>query len=387
MNQPLLLVVDDEPNNFDVIEIFLAESGYELYYANSGQEALSSIAVFQPDIILLDIMMPDLDGIEVCQRIKRSPDGQMIPIIMVTALSAKEDLARCLAAGADDFISKPVNAIELRARVQSMLRIKQQHDKIKNLSQLQVNTIELLQNTLSELRANLFANLPHELNTPLNGISGVISMMLDRYDTLSSEEMHLLLLLAQQSAKRLEKLTQKFLTYAELAWASLPGSNSEANFVSRRSLAEPMGIDSFIQQTAVEQAHKVNRSADLLLNLAAIHNLKATFDPKDLQCILEELLDNAFKFSQPGTPVTVTVELLNQRWHLWVGDRGRGMTPEQITQIGTFRQFERQTYAQQGLGLGLKIVQKITELYGGEFLISSIYQQETQVHLTFPIVP
>ena len=120
-----LLIVDDEPDNFDVLEAFLDSDGYELHYAASGQNALDCLEIVQPDLILLDVMMPVMDGIEVCRRLKTLSRWQSVPIIMVTALGTKEDLAECLEAGADDFISKPVNRLELRARVRSMLRIRQ----------------------------------------------------------------------------------------------------------------------------------------------------------------------------------------------------------------------------------------------------------------------
>jgi two-component system sensor histidine kinase/response regulator len=381
MNQPSLLVIDDEPDNFDVIEACLAQCGYDLHYSSSGQEALDSLSIFQPDIILLDVMMPKLSGIEVCQQLKNSPDWQAIPIIMVTALSTKEDLARCLEAGADDFISKPFNSIELRARVQSLVRIKRQYDHLKNLAQLQINTIDLLQNNLRELRSNLFATLPHELNTPLNGIAGVITLMIDRYDTLNAEEMRLLLLLAQSSAQRLETLTQKFLTYAEL---ELITPTDELSTLPRAP-AEPILVFPLMQAIASQKAEKMNRKTDLWLDLNYPKDLKIAMIPNDLDCLLEELLDNAFKFSQPGTLVTLTAESDSSGLHFRICDRGRGMTQEQITQIGAFQQFERQTYAQQGLGLGLKIVKKIIELYGGELNISSVYQQATQIDITLPL--
>ncbi len=119
-----ILVVDDEPDNFDVIEALLPNESYRLHYANCGEDAIAFLDKFNPDLILLDVMMPGINGIEVCRRIKLMSEWQGVPIVMVTALAGKEDLARCLAAGADDFIHKPVNGLELRARVNSMLRIK-----------------------------------------------------------------------------------------------------------------------------------------------------------------------------------------------------------------------------------------------------------------------
>ena len=157
---PSVLVVDDQPDNFDVIETLLQGEGYHLHYAPSGKRALDRLEYFQPDVILLDVMMPDLDGIEVCRRLKAMPEWQSVPIIMVTALTAKEDLARCLAAGADDFISKPVNRLELQARVRSMFRIRRQQQALVAFnaaleSTVQQRTAELqtiiLQDALTQL--------------------------------------------------------------------------------------------------------------------------------------------------------------------------------------------------------------------------------------------
>lgn len=129
-----ILIVDDEPDNFDVIEAFLCEHNYQLHYAAHGKAALQFLDIASPDLILLDVMMPGMDGLEVCRRIKAMPQGKGVPVIMVTALSDKEDLARCLAAGADDFISKPVNRIELEARVRSMLRIHEQYQQLETFN-------------------------------------------------------------------------------------------------------------------------------------------------------------------------------------------------------------------------------------------------------------
>jgi len=127
---PSILVIDDEPDNFDVIETFLSYQDYRLHYAAGGREAIALLDTFQPDLILMDVMMPEMDGIELCQKIKAMPQWESVPVIMVTALAGKNDLAQCLEAGADDFISKPVNRLELTARVRSMLRIRQQYQQL-----------------------------------------------------------------------------------------------------------------------------------------------------------------------------------------------------------------------------------------------------------------
>ncbi|MGJ5628318.1 hybrid sensor histidine kinase/response regulator [Nostoc sp. CALU 1950] len=375
MNQPSILVVDDQPDNFDVIETLLGEQNYLLHYAASGEEAIASLNLFQPDVILLDVMMPGTDGIEVCQQIKAIPKWQPVPIIMVTALTAKEDLARCLKSGAEDFISKPVNAIELRARIHSMLRIKQQYDKIQNLSEIQASSIKVLESTLNELRGNLASALPHELNTPLNGIVGIISLLMEDIDGMNIAEILELLELADQSARRLEKLTKQLLIYLELELSIHQQKKNEPQSTYFSMAAIAAALES--------HAQGVNRSDDLIF---AIEEAKVLISARYLAIVLHELVDNALKFSQTGTAIKISSQVVAGMLNVYVHDLGRGMTAEQISKIGAFMQFERKFYEQQGIGMGLKLVKKIAELCGGQFSIFSVYQQETTVHIALPIV-
>ncbi len=378
-NSISILVVDDEPENFDVIEGLFLNQDYELSYAPNGQDALESLGnYFHPDIILLDVMMPGIDGIEVCRQIKAMPEWEAVPIIMITALTAKEDLARCLAAGADDFISKPVNSLELRARVHSMVRIKQQYDKIQNWSKLQQSTIQLLESSLTELRGNLAGSLSHELNTPLNGILSSF-LLLDSYlDEMDAEEIQEIINIGTTSAKRLEKVTQKFLTYLYLELKTDKFLND------RTPDMDIQGVEtetSLISEVATAKAQAFERLNDLTLEIQDA-TIRLTY--QHLYWLIDELLDNAFKFSEPQTPVKISGQVVDEVFKLNISDCGRGMTQEQIDKIGAFMQFERYEYEQQGVGLGLKIAHKIVDLYEGKVSIFSTYQQETTVQIELP---
>lgn len=136
-NEPLeqwpatILIVDDDALVREVLHDFLDSQGYQIGFAQNGYEALDKVAELLPDLILLDVMMPGMDGFEVCRHLKAHPQWRHIPIILVTALNDKQDMARGIEAGADDFLSKPVNSTELRARARSMLRIKSQYDTLE----------------------------------------------------------------------------------------------------------------------------------------------------------------------------------------------------------------------------------------------------------------
>ena len=173
-----ILIVDDDETNRQTLEMGLTQPGYYLILAGNGVEALEIVADLAVDLILLDVMMPEMDGLEVCQRLKSNPQWQHIPIILVTALDSTEDLARGLEAGADDFVSKPFNWLELRARIRSMLRLKAQHDRLAaQKRQLE----EVLQ-----LRKDMTHMLVHDMKNPLTAV-GVYSDLLLRDPEMSAQ--------------------------------------------------------------------------------------------------------------------------------------------------------------------------------------------------------
>lgn len=267
--------------------------------------------------------------------------------------------------GADDYLTKPFTHKELMAAVNTRLEkqaeLQRQSDK-----------------KLDELRGNITMALPHELRTPLNGIMGLASLMIDDHASMPASEVLESAKFIHHSALRLHRLIENFLVYSQI---QLMAHGSKRIEIS--DALPPIDTQEVITEVAkgVAKRHRREKDLDLVLAPASL------FLPIDnFRKIIEELVDNAFKFSEEHRPVHLIVELAGNMFHLYVSDHGRGMTAEQIAKIGPHMQFDRKTFEQQGAGLGLVIAKSLTEMLGGEFSIQSKPGQETTVKISFRTV-
>jgi two-component system, sensor histidine kinase and response regulator len=363
-----ILVVDDEADNFDVIEALLPHESYRLHYANCGEDAIAFLDKFNPDLILLDVMMPGINGIEVCRRIKLMSQWQGVPIIMVTALAGKEDLARCLAAGADDFIHKPVNGLELRARVNSMLRIKKQHDRIQSFSKLQRNNIHSLANNLNEIRLDLAIGFPDEFNAPLNSISDNIEHLTNNIETLSLSATLNVLESSDLAVRQLRRLTEKFWFYLQLTLET-----SETN---RHEISIPKPICDRILAT---------KFAGLSRNdvVCEIEAAQLAVKPEHFQWIVAELIE--------GIPVDSHIkihgEVMDNAFHisLSIHTNKAGNPIDLDLEMSRLIEFNSSDDEDKELEIGLKIVKKLVEIYDGIFLMSGRVGESSTFYLTLPL--
>ena len=371
MSSYSILVVDDQPDNFDVIEALLPSDTYQLHYANCGRDAISSLDKFNPDLILLDVMMPDLDGIEVCKQIKLMSKWHAVPIIMVTALSGKEDLARCLAAGADDFINKPVHSLELLARVKSMLRIKRQHDRIKSFSKLQRNNIHELSNNLNEIKLDLAVGFPNEFNSPLIAISDNIEYLKQNIRQLSLAETLHLLDASERSVAELHTLTQKFWFYLRLI--------ADTPTPSQQDRAEPQSI---VKQILAAKFATEFMPANLTCE---VENTTVAVDNDLAEWLFTELLDHLLDRDRADTYLKISSKSVDQTFHLSLSMLKENDPSISTSEISNLIQFNATPDEKSELPIGLKIVKKIVEIYDGVFLISGIDRAEISIYVNLPL--
>lgn len=360
MARKILIVEDDASIRESLIDLLEAED-YQVLVAENGTVGLRLARAQLPDLIVCDIMMPDLDGYSVLAELQNAPATSTIPFIFLTAKADRIDQRRGMGLGADDYLTKPFTRTDILQAIDA--RLAKRHEIDRRHAE-----------DMTALRDSIALALPHELRTPLSGIKTGSSVIVETGDFMSMAEVKNVASIIHQSAERLERLIINYLTYAETEVVLRDPARVAALRV-RRTESSRLAV----KQAAINVAARHKREADLQLDLADLPVMMADLH---LNKLVEELIDNAFKFSTAGMPVSVSTAEADGRWQLTVTDQGRGLTPEQITQVGAYLQFDRKMHEQQGSGLGLTIARNLAGLYGGELTINSEAGRGTTVTVT-----
>ena len=359
-----ILLIEDDPDVRDNMQDLLMAEDYLVIATANGREGLKQAHLRQPDLIICDVMMPDVDGYAVLHALHTEPDTMTIPFVFVTAKASRADQRAGMDLGADDYLVKPFTSEELLQTVRTRLERSQAQS-------------HWYQQRIERLRSNLSRTLPHEFRTPLSCILGYSEFLLEICDTVEPEELRSMLEEIQASGQRLERLVENYYLYAQLE-ISATDPVWRSSMISQ-GLSHPNQI---VAQVAAAVAENHQRAADLQVNLAeGIARIQDVY----LEKMIEALVDNAFKFSESGTPVRVEGLKEEDFYVLEVADQGRGMAEEQLRQIGAFVQFDRDQYEQQGLGLGLSIARRLAELHQGTLHLESTPDEGTTVWIWLPL--
>ena len=347
-----VLVVDDIAVNVRLLAGILKVADYEVLTAESGADALQKVEKFAPDVVLLDVMMPDLDGFEVCRRLRENPRTAALPIVMVTALHETEDRVRALEAGADDFLTKPVNEIEVVARVKSLVRVKRGRDELETaLADLQ---------RAESLRDSLASMLVHDLRAPLTTILAPLEMLSSGTFGELNEMQGEVAEMATRGANRLLYLVNELLDISKLESGNMTLQPSEF-------LVAPVVED------ALEFTGVLAGRDDQLVHREYSKDLQVRADEDLLRRILSNLLGNAVKFTPSDGRIAVGAKTGDNEVLFWVRDKGDGVPPEFRDKI--FEKFGQVESRQEGrklsTGLGLTFCKLAVEAHGGRIWIES----------------
>lgn len=352
MENATVMIVDDNVENLHLIGKILNEEGYHVSFAKSGKQALEMVKVVCPDLILLDVMMPEMDGFETGEKLKELDKNGETPIIFLTAKTEKEDIVKGFDVGAVDYITKPFNIHELLARVRTHLQLK--------FSQ---KTVVKQRNELEEITHILC----HDLANPLHAITCSI-----------------------QNAKKSPRMLKRFQTeqYQENLLASaLQGEDIIRLVRELRSMdAGNMGLS----LSSINLKEALNESFRTLESQFSDKSIQLIVDVEDsvnivvekisfVSSVINNLLTNAIKFSHPGSDVIVKAQVEEKNVIITIKDFGVGIPQQMQKTLFTINKSKIRlgTNGEQGTGFGMSLVKKFVTLYGGEIFISSKEESES----------
>ncbi len=367
-----ILIVDDILENRKLLASIIKEqTDYEVITARSGLDVISMLddeQIDTPDLILLDVMMPELNGFDVAARLKEDPRSRDIPIIFITGLTDTKSKVKGFESGGADYISKPFNKLELLARVNTQLRLKKNEDSLrqKNLELEELNKTK-----------NIYLGIvAHDLRNPLMTISGVAELFLMKYKEELTDDQKRFVDIIKRSGSFMKSLVEDFLDYSAIEAGKLTLNLKAANISQlirenvtyNKSLAEGKGIE---------------------LELNCDEDLPQTIfvDEHKMLQVINNLVSNAIKFSHPRTKIEVSLKQQGEALLFFVKDQGQGIPESELDKL--FAPFSRtsikSTAGEGGSGLGLVIVKKIVNGHGGKIWVESQVGQGTTFYVTIPL--
>jgi DNA-binding response OmpR family regulator/two-component sensor histidine kinase len=360
--QTRIQVIEDEINIRENIQELLEAKGYLVRVSANGKQGVLDAIDFKPHLIVCDVMMPKMDGYKVLEYIRKTSVIQNTPFIFLTARVDKNDIRQGMDLGADDYLTKPFTYKELLKAIESRLKRQQkiigEYAKVKH-----------------DLDTTVFATYYHEFNTPLHGILGGLNLMLNARDSFNEQQVQELLTSILKSGLRLNHSLANLMLFEEIRRAEV---YPELISMFTEGIAKTNWVQKVKTELQTMSKEIYNRAGDIVIDLEVA---EVRMGGEYLQRIILELVDNALKFSKRGEKVYVTGALNGEEYRLEVKDSGRGFELLSLADIAPFKQFNRKRFEQQGLGIGLFLVKRLTELNNGDLRIVTSEGEGTQVEV------
>ncbi len=356
-----IMIVDDTETNVRLLGHVLKKTGYEIMEAYSGGEALGLLENRKPDIILLDVMMPEMSGFEVCERLKDQEDYRDIPVIFLSALTETDSKVKGFSVGGVDYITKPFQREEVLARIELHVKLKRLQEELgEKIDQLKEREQNLQK--LNREKDELIRIVGHDFRNPVTGIMGLAGFLEENTNSLDSEERSQMLGIIKESGQKLLDLVNELLTKEENA------SITELNLEELNPRKLLLGVIDLHKPTAT------NKGITIETDLNGVD--KIVLDRHKVEQIASNLISNALKFTPKDGTVKVGLESVNGSSgaiDLVVQDSGVGMAKEQLEDLwrSDSAYVRTGTSGEMGSGMGLELVKNFTNLHGGDITVDS----------------
>jgi signal transduction histidine kinase len=354
-----ILIVEDNKTNRLILSRRLQKNGYFVEYAVNGAEALEAVEKKEFDLILLDIMMPGMDGFEVCKKLKANPQTTEIPIIFITSVKDVDSTVKGFELGAVDYITKPFNGVELLARINTHLELKRSREELKQIN---------------DTKDKFFSIIAHDLKNPLSAIIMSSDFLLDKTDFIDKEKRDRALKTVSNSAHKLHRLLDNLLTWSRTQTGSIRFNPERLNL--KRIVEETIN---FLSENAKKKNIDIHATVDETIEITADLNMCMT--------IIRNLLSNAIKFTNSGGTVNIEAEQKEKFVEIAVVDNGVGISPENIEKL--FRidmNFSTKgTSSEIGTGLGLSVCKEFVGKHGGKIWAESDIDNGSTFRFTLPL--
>ena len=353
-----ILVVDDISKNLQVLGTMLRNEGYHVMPATSGAQALERTRAQTPDLVLLDLMMPEMDGLEVCRRLKADPLTQPIPVIFLTASNEMEHLVKGFEVGAVDYVTKPFNPPELLARVRTHLELKHARDTIVRYGQ------EL--SRLNEEKNEFMGIAAHDLRNPLSAIKGYAEMVVEDGQALVQGAVSDIAASGQELQTNGRRIGDTAGRMAEMVQNLLDANRIERGEMQLNLAPTDLG-PALHQVVETQRPHATVKQQAIHLESDPTPIVVLADRGITLQ-VLENLVSNAIKYSPPGKEIFVRLKQHTQGARVEVQDQGPGLSAEDQKKLfGKFARLSaKPTGGEHSTGLGLSIVKKMVEAMNGK---------------------
>lgn len=380
-----ILIVDDTPANLQLLAQMLSEQGYKVRLAQDGIMALMSVESSPPDLILLDILMPEIDGYEVCSKLKASSKTKNIPVIFISALHEVFDKVKAFEVGGVDYITKPFQNQEVLARVEHQLHIRRltqqllerntqlaEEIHLRQIAEVEVRQALSKEQELNQLKSYFVSMVSHEFRNPLTSILGFAEFLREFDQQLTEEKKQEYLGQIEAAAKRMTELLNDVLIIGQAEARKL-----EFN-------PELLDVEEFCHDLVEEI--KLSHGAEHTIAFSSPGQFPhACLDKNLLRQILVNLLSNAIKYSPEGCSSTFEMFCQDEEIIFQIKDEGIGISLEDQQRL--FESFHRGTNVGQipGTGLGLTIVKNAVDLHGGQITVNSSVGVGTTFSVRIPL--